>query len=381
MVTEARKKRNIKETAKDSYYYKAYNTMPSSLTAIERDGDFFEVRSTSNSELYERYLKRKEIDVDFSGAGNLDDIARMRDECAKKFENAQRKADITATKKEYGVARKKQFDGYDAKNLAYHVLQDLHNAGSDKKISDERYQNIVQYAKNVLTAVADGKDVSKIEEPNLSGLKRFTSRITGEDSLKNTKKMINGMRTGKRLLSSELSDTYGEQNTTSKEVILSVLERMPEERVTSWDEAYEKFMTPFENDNSKNMHEANEKYHKLGSMLMENKIKEDGLKTFDELAKQHMIQLEKDRILARKADFMEVLGHADSAKGKARQRVANINGSVDPVARSIAKIRKKDAKRKAQENKVDENKEKSSDTQVLKAQSLKNTKEIYSKER
>ena len=318
--------------------------MPSSLTAIERDGDFFEVTSTRNSELYERYLKRKEIDVDFSGAENLDDIARMRDEFAKKFENTPSEADITAAKKEYDVARKKEFDGYDAENLAHCVLQDLHNAGSDKKISDERYQNIVQYAKNVLTAIADGKDVSKIEEPNLSGLKRFTSRITGKDSLKNTKEMINGMRTGKRLLSSELSDTYGEQNTTSKEVILSVLKRIPEERVTSWEEAHEKLMTPFENDISKNMHEATEKYHELAAMLMKNKIQEAGLRTFDELAKQHMSKLEKDRSSKRKADFIKALRQTDIAKGTARQRVDKIHG-VDPVARSIAKIRKKDAER------------------------------------
>ena len=111
MVTEARKNRNIKETAKDSSYYEGYATMPSSLTRIENDGDFFEVRSTRQSELYERYLKRKEIDVDFSEARNLDDIARMRDEFAKRFENAPRHADITAAKEEYDAAEKSNMTG------------------------------------------------------------------------------------------------------------------------------------------------------------------------------------------------------------------------------------------------------------------------------
>lgn len=345
MVTEARKKREIKKAAKDSSYYEGYATMPSSLTRIEKDGDFFEVRSTRQSALYERYLKRKEIDVDFSEARNLDDIARMRDEFAKRFENAPRQADITAAKKEYDAAEKKQYDGFDAENLAHFVLRDLYNAGSDKKISDERYQNIVQYAKNVVTALADGKDISKIEEPNLSGLKRFTSRITGEDSLRNTKEMMNGRRTGKRLLSSELKDTYGEKNTTSKEVILSVIERMPKERVTSWDEIYEPFMTPFWNDTSKNMKESSEKYHKLASLLMEDKIKEDGLKTFDELARQHMAKLEKERLLARKEDIKAAIRDKNERVGLSKQRVAHINGSVDPLLRSVAKIRKKNEER------------------------------------
>lgn len=221
----------------------------------------------------------------------------------------------------------------------------MHKAGSDKKISDERYQNIVQYAKNVVTALADGKDISKIEEPNLSGLKRFTSRITGEDSLRNTKEMMNGRRTGKRLLSSELNDTYGEKNTTSKEVLLSVIERMPKERVTSWDEIYEPFMTPFWNDTSKNMKETSEKYHELASLLMENKIKEDGLKTFDALARQHIAKLEKERLLARKEDIKAAIRDKDERVGLSKQRVAHINGPVDPLLRSAAKIRKKNKER------------------------------------
>lgn len=318
MVTEARKKRNIKKTAKYSYYYEGNNAESSPIVAIEKDGKFFEVKSTRYSEMYQRYLKRKKIDIDFSGAENLDDIVRMRDKFEKRFENAPRQADITAAKKEYYIAKKKEFDGYYAENLAYCVLQDLYNAGSDNNISDKRYQNIVQYAKNVVMAFAEGKDVNKIEEPKLSGFKRYISRIFSDDALKNTKKMINEGPNDKRLLSLELSNTYSEQNTISKEVILSVLERMPKERVTSWNGIYEKFMTPFWNDTLKNMNEASEKYHNIGSMLMEIKIKEDGLKTFDELAKQHIGQIKKKRALARKSDFMEALRASYIAKGKAR---------------------------------------------------------------
>ena len=324
MVTTARANKKIKGKAYDT------SARDSKILVIMFEGEQFHLRSQYYPELYDEYISRKEIGVDFSGAKTAKDIDALHQQFTKKFKDFPTTAQITTAKKEYDMVHKNEQDSFVIEDLARSIMQDLSIAGANPRVSDERYDQIVEYLKDVIRAAADGKDVSKIGEKRASTVRKLLNKVTSNEPLYHTKhvctQFINQIR-----------------NVPGK-FIFELLSNLPEKRMTSYvignGGVSDDYYRIFQKKAQENMEICNKKYHELTVMLVKNKIRVDGLRTFDVMAKQHMHKLDKQEQHQAAELEKAVVRLKNQKQGLARKKMANMHGPIDPVARAISKIRK-----------------------------------------
>ena len=290
------------------------------IVYLHINGHTFSLYSRHNTDLYMRYINRKDINIDFSSAETVDDIQVLYDKFVKKFKNYPTIEQIEAAMKKYELALQNYDDAAFSELLAQYIALDL--GGTD--CSDERYEQIVEYLKKVLEAFANGKDINNVKE-KLSALKK----LFYEDPLRSVKKFLNSYNLHYKI--------------SSNKIVLDVLKKLPKTRIT--DNGYCKvaldYKKFFEENFSKTMKIEAKERDKVSILLFENKIAVDSLRTFKLLAGQRVYQLKKKKIKAKEKSFKNAKRKIDQKMGVAKKRLANINGQIDPVARSIAKIRRK----------------------------------------
>ena len=177
MTTKTRKNREIK---------KVFSETSSSDSKILQIKSFY-IYSRYEPELYQEYITRKDIKVDFSSAKTPKDIKALYENFIKKFKDAPTKEQIDKAQKEYDLANKNMHDSFMIQNISRQITADLANVGSDKRISDERYANIIEYTKETIRALADGKNIDSVKEGNVSFVKRFLNKLIGDEPLRYTK--------------------------------------------------------------------------------------------------------------------------------------------------------------------------------------------------
>ena len=212
-------------------------------------------------------------------------------------------------------------------------MRDLIDVGNNNKISDEKYKLFVEYIKKLLTSINTGDDINTIKKPKLLSLPRIIIKeIQGYNT--NIGQDVKNM----------IQDHDLQHVGLPKEVIELLKNKIPTKRITtSFAEStlrkgYTKFFDKFIHEN---YHEPySRKYSELKRALIRYKTKKDALRTFDKLAEQHLAKLTKEKTKATK-EIQKAKARLKNAQlGAARKHLANINGPVDPVARSIAKKRK-----------------------------------------
>lgn len=329
MVTQTRKSKGITKKAYDTY------SSDSKIAVIQFAGYQFSLRSRWYPDLYQEYINRKDIPVDFSMVKTQQDMDALRIQFVKRYKDAPTQEQIDIAKQEFEIAYKNELDAFSLQSVAGAIIQDLASAGANSRISDARYKQIIEYIKDAVRAIADGKNINHIKE-SMPAMQRFLSKITfSNDTLSNFKHIVN-----------EYSKSEFNVYNIPKASILKLLESLPTERITSPSSGdggpVKTYRDVIDKIARKNMQISDKKYSDLAILLFKNKIKTDGLRTFDVLAKQHMDKLKKKETQI----FKDASRAIEQKKGLAHQRVVRMYGPVDPVARSIAKGRKKELERK-----------------------------------
>lgn len=327
LATTARKNKKIEKTAYDTY------ASDSKIAVIMFEGKQFHLRSRYYPDLYDEYVARKEINIDFSGAKTAKDIEALYQNFIKRFKDFPTAAQIKIAAKEYNTAHKNEKDSFIIESISRAILRDLGRAGANPRVSDERYAEIVEYLKDVIHAAANGEDVSNMGEKR--GLRKLLNKVTPNEPLSDTKHIF---------------AMYTKQipNIPSKQ-LLELLSYLPKTRMKGGAQGeckiVDDYADVFRRKSVENTKICDKKGTELMFMLFKDKIMTDGLRTFEVMAKQHMYKLEKEEqhffaALAKAANRVK-----NEKQGLLRKRMANMYGPVDPVTRTIAKI-KKDSGRK-----------------------------------
>lgn len=281
MVTKTRKLSGKPKTAYDT------SSSDSLIAVILYEGERFSLRSQWYPDLYNKYINRKNINIDFSGVKTQAGIEKLRRQFAERFADAPTPEQITSAKKANDIANKNKTNAFLIRDFARNITYDLADAGADPHISDERYLQIVDYIKSAVRALAEGKNINSIYETNLSPTRRFFNKVIGKDPLKNIKYMLNECGWGNHVAN------------IPRESLLSLIASIPKERIQSrvlgYNGAIDKYMEYFNKMARKNMDIADKKNNTLTILLFKNKIRVDGMRTFDILAQQHMDKLKKEK--------------------------------------------------------------------------------------
>lgn len=321
MATKLRKTKTVKKTAYDT------SAGGFKVLAISFNNKIFHLYSQTYPDIYKRYVDRKDIHVNFSGVKSQKDIDTLRKGFIKRYKDAPTQEQIDQANKEYEIAEKNEIWSFRIQDAARSIVQDLVRAGSNKRISDERYKQIVKYVKDAVRAVANGKNINSVKE-SMPVLQRMISKFTyAGDTLENLKFYINQFK-------DQISDI-------PKDLWRGLIEVLPKKRLSSFQEdAVNDYRSVFSKAAVKNTRIRSDKEEDLTIMLVENKIKEDAIRTFDVLAQQHIDKLKKKDSKLKAQIFKDVSAGIKHKKGLAHQKIVNMYGPVDPVARTVAKIRR-----------------------------------------
>ncbi|MBO7556249.1 MAG: hypothetical protein J6T72_02495 [Alphaproteobacteria bacterium] len=142
----------------------------------------------SDEKLYRAFIGRKNINVDFSKVKKKEDAQKLKSRLLAKYPSPT-EAEYRKAAKDYDHAAMREHQATVMHEFAKQIVYDLADA-SAAGVSDQRYANIVCYAKNLVAAVAEGKSIEDVKEPGRSVLEKIKDKVTGADSLKSAKNFV-----------------------------------------------------------------------------------------------------------------------------------------------------------------------------------------------
>ena len=292
MVTKARQNR-VEQTAYDSSTWSG-----ASITFTLQDAQVGEghrsITFSRNSypELYDRFVNRKNFEVDFSDARTPEDIEKLKqkilaDAPTPSKENYDKLlADLNDTYKQ-------EFQSYFATDIARAVTHDLADA-SGKGVSDARYANIVEYAKNVLKSVGTKTPLEDIKESGRGGVQKMFDAFLEHDSLQRTKRAIAQLKENELFFDDK----------QAQKVFGEMAENVPSERIKSHvihlkdcDPVATQFMDIYEQKSRLAKEKHAKCYHAFVEEFVRTKIHQDVSRTFDEKLKAYQAHLHAQKQL------------------------------------------------------------------------------------
>lgn len=283
---------------------------------------WLKIISIMHPKLYQKYQERKDIQVNFSTAKNTQDILKLRAQFEKKYIDTPSMEQIDIALQEYEASEKNEMQAILMKDCATEIINDLRTIESNKK-----YQQVIQLLNQNIQNLVNNQEITA---SNAS--QQILNKITFKrEPLLRFNRLIEHTSLGKRNI--------------PRETILNLTKNLPETVFYSptpkTGEAIEKYLKPFDQAVNKNRQQTDNKYHFMMLLLLRYKIKTDALRTFDLLAKHHLNKLNKQANKLKQQKLKQDNWNLNHKMGLAHQKIANALGPVDPVARSIAKIKQK----------------------------------------
>jgi|GEM_PF-6034593 len=299
MVTKARQERIAPKAlerqtwAGDELTFNVHGLTSTSKITLYPDRYF------EDFELFKQLEGRKDIDVDFSAVKTLEEGQSLRE----KFEATLDKPDpqdYPKTAEELDKADYRQTCASYIKDIARSITYDLANA-SEAKVSKERYSSIVNYAKELVQALAENKSIYELHEPNRTPLQALADRIMYRDTMRNTKEAIESR---KRLLLSAEDD----------KTLHDLSKNIPYTRINSRiihdkdaDPVCNAFMDIYEKNARQAMADYSIAVQNFKRAFVRLKVYTDALRTFDQKLQQHLSKLNTIQKVAQKQKEKEQL--------------------------------------------------------------------------
>ena len=280
MVTKARQKRV--ESAVQERQTWAGNELTFKVHGLE-SASSITIYAGRDAKLFDLLNGRKDIDLDFSSVKTFEEGQILRE----KFESTLDKPnpqDYPQAAEELDKASYRQTSAFYIQDIARAITYDLADA-TLAKVSDERYKNIVDYAKEIVRTLSQRQSTDSVHEPGRTPLQSFGDRIFGRDAMRHTKDTIQSLK--RLFLSAEDDKTLSELS-----------QNIPYERINSRvihnknaDPVCEAFMKIYEEKTAHATEGYSGAYRNFCQAFVRLKVYTDALRTFDQKLKQHLSKL------------------------------------------------------------------------------------------
>lgn len=281
------------------------------------------IYQNSDEKLYRAFIGRKNIDVDFSKVKNKEDAQKLKSRFLAKYPSPT-EAEYRKAARDYDYAAMREHQATVMHEFAKQIVCDLANA-SATGVSDQRYANIVCYAKNLVAAVAEGKSAESVKEPGRSVFERIKDKVTGADALD----------TAKDFVGVYAEDQSFTGNEADKAIFIDMARDIPTKPIKSrvMGEDGDKVANDFMKVCAKKVFSMraaqNKAFASFAPIFVKREIARDVSDAFDEELRDYLAKRSKDKKIAKiKAEKRKFEATKAAGRKKSKTRVATKNKNV-----------------------------------------------------